>query len=362
MAGAGVVNLAPQSARALEPGRTLSLYNTHTKENLTITYKVGGKFVDGALDKINWFMRDWRANKKTTMDPKLIDLVWELHRDLGSKKPVHLISGFRSSKTNAMLRRRGRKVARRSRHILGQAADVYFPDVPTKRLRELALVMQRGGVGFYPRSGKYGFVHVDTGNVRHWPRMAPKAYARLMKKKDVLLARRRSITSGQPLQIASLGNGQSGGAKTVPQPGRKPMQIARLQAPAPEQGLNIGDLIRREITLDLDGTKIKPAADVRPRAVANLVPENRMLLPGDFVTGSLGPVGADAAPGTRSRKGDRLDLKLVASIRQHASPAGYQPRSRRLIINRETKGNLMMTRSSRYANAAKPDKLGKGGP
>lgn len=167
--------LALLSANVLVAGknqeRRIAIYNIHTKETLDIVYMRNGKRVAGAMEKINWVMRDWREKTPTKMDPHLIDLLWELHTELGSHEPIHLISGYRSPKTNAMLRRTRGGQAKRSRHMLGKAADVHFPDVPIRHLRYAALVRQHGGVGYYPTSA-IPFVHVDTGRVRHWPRMS----------------------------------------------------------------------------------------------------------------------------------------------------------------------------------------------
>lgn len=157
-------------ASALGETRTLSLYNIHTKENLTVTFKRDGQYDQAALKQLNTFMRDWRANKETNMDPALIDLIWTLHAQLGSKEPVHLICGHRTAQTNESMRKKGGGQAKRSQHILGKAADISFPDVPVKLLRNSALVQEHGGVGYYPTSG-IPFVHVDTGNVRMWPRI-----------------------------------------------------------------------------------------------------------------------------------------------------------------------------------------------
>ena len=150
--------------------RTISMFNIHTKETINIVFKRDGKYVPEALQALNHFMRDWRLDREIKMDPALIDLIWEVHRELGSKEPVHLICGYRSPATNEMLRRTSGGQARNSRHITGQAADIVMPDVPLKQLRYSALIHERGGVGYYPASG-LPFVHVDTGNVRHWPRM-----------------------------------------------------------------------------------------------------------------------------------------------------------------------------------------------
>ena len=150
--------------------RTISLYNIHTKETITVLFKQDGKYIPEALEKVNWALRDWRKNEPTKMDPALIDLLWEVHTELGSQEPIHIISGFRSKGTNEMLRRTVGGQASESRHILGKAADVHFPDVPLKRIRYSALVRERGGVGYYPTSA-LPFVHLDTDRVRAWPRL-----------------------------------------------------------------------------------------------------------------------------------------------------------------------------------------------
>lgn len=155
--------------------RTISLYHVHTKESLTITYKVNGRYVPSAMKKINYLMRDWRRNSVITIDPKTIDLMWELHADLGSRQPVHIICGYRSAKTNGFLKRIGRGVARKSQHVRGKAIDMFFPDVSTEKVRNSALVRRVGGVGYY--RGRNGFVHIDSGNVRHWPRISQRQLA-----------------------------------------------------------------------------------------------------------------------------------------------------------------------------------------
>jgi uncharacterized protein YcbK (DUF882 family) len=161
--------------------RTISLYHVHTKEALTITYKVDGRYIPSALEKINYLLRDWRRSEVIRIDPKTIDLMWELHADLGSTRPVHIICGYRSPRTNAFLKRIGRNVAKKSQHMVGKAIDLYFPDVPTAKLRNSALVRQVGGVGYYPSTGPSGFVHIDSGKVRMWPRVAPTQLARIFR-------------------------------------------------------------------------------------------------------------------------------------------------------------------------------------
>ena len=119
------------------------------------------------LNEITYFMRDWRTDEPIRMDPRLFDLAWEVHRKVGSEEPFHVVSAYRSPGTNSMLRRRSRGVAKHSQHMLGKAMDFYLPDTPTARMRETAMRMQRGGVGFYP-GAHTPFVHLDAGDVvRH---------------------------------------------------------------------------------------------------------------------------------------------------------------------------------------------------
>ncbi len=150
--------------------RTISLRNIHTDDVVTVEYKRNGRYVSEAMERINWVMRDWRRNEQTRMDPALIDLLWEMHSELGSRQPINLISAYRSRNTNNMLRNTRGGQASESRHILGKAADVQFPDIPVRNIRYAAMIRERGGVGYYPTSAT-PFVHVDTDRVRAWPRM-----------------------------------------------------------------------------------------------------------------------------------------------------------------------------------------------
>ncbi len=150
--------------------RTLYLYYTHTKETGTFTFRKNGKYDQKVLGELNHFLRDWRRNEETKMDPALFDLIWQVYRDVGATKPISVVSAYRAPATNAMLRSRSSAVAENSRHTMGMAMDFFIPGVPLSRLREAAMKQQVGGVGYYPASGS-PFVHLDTGNVRAWPRM-----------------------------------------------------------------------------------------------------------------------------------------------------------------------------------------------
>ena len=187
-----------QNAIAEGDTRTISLHHIHTKEDLTITYKRNGRYDDAALEKINWHLRDWRKQQQTTQDPRVIDALWEVHREMNATAPIHIVCGFRSPDTNAMLRRRSRGVAQHSQHTLGKAIDFYIPGVPIEQIRNAGLRMQRGGVGYYPSSG-VAFVHLDVGSVRHWPRIPEAQLARVLAGARTQVA--RAETAEQPKNI-----------------------------------------------------------------------------------------------------------------------------------------------------------------
>ena len=174
LAGAGSVH----DATALNETRTLSFHHTHSEEDITVTFKRDGRYDEEALKQLNHYLRDWRSQEQTTMDRRLFDILWEVYRDVDGKKPIHIISSYRSPATNAMLHRRSSGVARFSQHMLGHAMDFFIPDVPLEQIRYAGLRLQRGGVGFYPTSGS-PFVHLDTGSIRHWPRMTHDQLARV---------------------------------------------------------------------------------------------------------------------------------------------------------------------------------------
>jgi uncharacterized protein YcbK (DUF882 family) len=168
-----------QNAAAEGDTRTISFHHIHTGEDLTITYKVNGRYDEDALKQINHELRDWRKDETIAMDPHLIDLVWEVRRELESNEPIFVVCGYRSPATNEMLRRRSSGVAKFSQHMLGKAMDFFIPGVPLEKLRETGLRAERGGVGFYPSSN---FVHLDTASVRHWPRMPEAQLAAVLAK------------------------------------------------------------------------------------------------------------------------------------------------------------------------------------
>lgn len=178
VSGSMVVAAPVNKADAAAGDRALTLYNMHTKESATIVFKRGNRFDAGGVKKLNNFLRDWRRNEPTKMDPQLFDLIWSVYQQSGSRQPIHVVSGYRSPATNGALRSRSRGVAKKSQHMLGKAMDFYLPDVQLAKLRAIGLKMQVGGVGFYPTSGS-PFVHMDTGSVRHWPKMTRDQLVRI---------------------------------------------------------------------------------------------------------------------------------------------------------------------------------------
>ncbi len=143
----------------------LALLNTHTGERLSCAYRENGSLIPDAMAAIDHFLRDVRTGEVRPIDPRVLDVIEEMSRTAAAGMPVHIVSGYRSAATNAMLRQHRDGVARRSYHIKGKAVDFRIPGVSTAALHALALRLRAGGVGYYPSSD---FVHVDTGPVRSW--------------------------------------------------------------------------------------------------------------------------------------------------------------------------------------------------
>ncbi|MEN9895401.1 MAG: hypothetical protein RIR97_1253, partial [Pseudomonadota bacterium] len=163
---------------AMAENRTLKLRNLHTGELIKVTFKRNGVFDPRALKELNVFLRDWRRNEPTKMDPRLFDLIWEVYQKTGSNEYISVVCGYRAPATNNMLRSRSKMVAEKSQHVLGKAMDYFIPGVNIAKLREIGMKMQVGGVGYYPKSGS-PFVHMDVGSVRAWPRMNRDQLVRL---------------------------------------------------------------------------------------------------------------------------------------------------------------------------------------
>jgi uncharacterized protein YcbK (DUF882 family) len=156
----------PRHARASAGGpRMLSFRHTHTGESLSLAYAHGDTYLPDALARVNWFLRDFRNGESRPIDPQLLDRLHVLCELTGTKAPFDVISAYRSPSTNEALQQRGRGVASRSLHLEGRAIDVRLADVAPAELRDAAISLRAGGVGFYPESR---FVHLDTGRLRRW--------------------------------------------------------------------------------------------------------------------------------------------------------------------------------------------------
>ena len=147
--------------------RRLHMYSGRTGETLNTIYWIDGKYIEEAVAEISHFMRDWRANSVKTIDSRTLDIMAASHNVLDVNEPYILLSGYRSEKTNAMLRRKSRAVARNSLHIKGQAADLRLRSRSVTQMARAALSCRAGGVGKYRRAN---FVHMDCGDVRSWTR------------------------------------------------------------------------------------------------------------------------------------------------------------------------------------------------
>jgi len=147
--------------------RRLRMYNGRAGESLDMIYWIEGEYVRPALEDIHYFFRDWRDNTVHQIDQRTIDILTASHRLLETDEPLTLLSGYRSPNTNAMLRSRSSGVARNSRHLRGEAADVQLQSRSVSQMYRAARSCNAGGVGRYSRSN---FIHVDCGPVRSWGR------------------------------------------------------------------------------------------------------------------------------------------------------------------------------------------------
>jgi uncharacterized protein YcbK (DUF882 family) len=145
--------------------RIICIHNLHTKETTQTVYWKNGRYIDSALKELDYIFRDHYNGAVKRIDKRLLDFLYAIQQKVRTGEPFHLISGYRSRKTNERLRKNNKAVAKRSMHIFGKAADIRLPAVDLRKLRRAAYELQAGGVGYYPKSE---FVHIDVGNVRFW--------------------------------------------------------------------------------------------------------------------------------------------------------------------------------------------------
>jgi len=145
--------------------KKIDLYNYHTGERVNAVYWAKDHYISETIHEINYVLRDRLTDEEIDMDPKLMDLLFDIAQKVDARHAFHVVSAYRSPKTNARLRKRRKGVAKNSQHMYGKAADFYIPGRQLSSIRKAALSLNGGGVGYYPRSN---FVHVDTGPVRSW--------------------------------------------------------------------------------------------------------------------------------------------------------------------------------------------------
>ncbi len=346
-----VLALSPSQASA--ETRSLKLYYVHTGEKAEIVFKRNGRFDAQGLKKLNVFLRDWRRNEPTKMDPRLFDLIWQVYRSTGSSQYITVVSAYRSPATNAMLRSRSANtgVAKKSQHMLGRAMDFYIPGVPLAKLRGIGMRYQIGGVGYYPRSGS-PFVHMDVGNVRSWPRMSRRellalfpdgktahlpadgkplpgyeqALAMIERRKagggEVMVASNTSPRRSKSLFGALFGGGadeeeESGGEVSAPPASARPARaVPARQAPAvPEEPVQqpretmIAALPAREAPVPMQAPRPEAGLDAQAQAAAEVpvaalnvpIPARKpAMAPQDAVALAAAAPAADAAAAARA--------------------------------------------------------------
>ena len=297
-----------QNAIANGDTRTISFHHIHLKEDTTITFKVNGKYDQAALKKVSYALRDWRTGNPTDMDPHLIDALWEVYRETGAKEPIHVIGGYRSPATNAMLRRRSSGVAKFSQHMLGKALDFYIPDVPLESIRDAGLRLQRGGVGFYPSSARpsstWTSAACGTGrgcrkpnSPASCPRLRPPAWLRTARRRSrrpapTVVAARNVRDEDEDAEVVVTRPAQRGRVTAsvapqpqpetvaaVPMPKSRPGAIAAESAPS---GFNLASASSQPVRLPIRQNRVnrnrvspsrvrrrlrllRPAASISPR-------------------------------------------------------------------------------------------------
>jgi uncharacterized protein YcbK (DUF882 family) len=165
LAAGGLMLAGMRPAAAQVGARRLDFYSLHTGEKLRATYWENGRYLTDGLREIDFNLRDFRTGDVHPIDPELLDLLYRLRRAMDYDRPISVISGYRCPATNAMLAARSNRVAKNSYHVRGMAIDIRLPGRQLSSVRESAMALARGGVGYYPESE---FVHVDTGPVRAW--------------------------------------------------------------------------------------------------------------------------------------------------------------------------------------------------
>ncbi|MDD7911859.1 DUF882 domain-containing protein [Pseudovibrio exalbescens] len=303
--------VAATASDASAETRSLKLYNTHTKERAEITFKRNGRYVQSGLKQLNHFLRDWRRNEPTNMDPELFDLVWEVYRKARTNEYIHVVSAYRSLKTNNMLRSRSRGVAKNSQHTKGHAMDFFIPGVSPAKLRALGLRQHVGGVGYYPRSNT-PFVHMDTGSVRHWPRMSRRELAKVFPDgKTIHVPSDGKPMKGYQVALAEIKRRDSGGSRTA---------VASSRSSSSERSSGGGNFFARLFTDNDEDEGATPStrSNNPTRAVASARPDPVTAVPAPKTVVAAAPAVAEApAPAKPEPTAEEFAL---ASALPHAKP------------------------------------------
>lgn len=305
--------------------RSLKIHHLHTGEKAEIVFKRNGRYDQAGLQKINVILRDWRRNEPIKMDPRLLDLVWQAYRASGSKAYINVVSGYRAPATNAMLRSRSKGVARKSQHMLGKAMDFFLPDVPLKKLRDIGLRMQAGGVGYYPNSGS-PFIHLDVGNVRHWPGISRRELVGLFPEGKTL----HVPSDGKPLPgyaqaLAAYKTRQANGAPAIAlasasgSKGKKQGLLAALFNNGEDEADDVADVAR---AAPVPRKAIKATAQPKPQEAAAPLPGIAIVSPEKAQRAQIPMIGEQApAPETKPDAPE----SIVASLTSVPVPA-FAPR------------------------------------
>ena len=160
-----LIRKSKTNSKQILAARSINLMHSETGDKLKLTYFENGRYVKGALHEINHLLRDYRTNDVYVMDTALIDQLFQLRKILNFKKPIQVVSAYRTPITNATLRRTSSGVAEHSYHMEGRAIDIRIEGMQAYMIKKAALSMAKGGVGYYPESN---FVHLDTGDIRTW--------------------------------------------------------------------------------------------------------------------------------------------------------------------------------------------------
>lgn len=382
--------LTASQATASAETRTLKLYYTHTGEKAEITFKRNGRYDAAGLQKLNQFLRDWRRNEPTKMDPRLFDVVWEAYRKVGASDYIHVVSAYRSPATNSMLRSRSSGVAENSQHMLGKAMDFFIPGVALKQLRDAGLRIEAGGIGYYPRSGS-PFIHMDVGNVRHWPRMsrqelvsvfpngktmhvpsdgkplpgfeqAVASYQARRQSGEMVLASASPSTPKRGGLFATLFGGggadeeedagESAVAAAAPKPSAPTQTVAALPTAKPQSPIMViapENAQRAELPQVADQA---PAAGETPETILAILPARSVPLPGvaprpqaevAVATAESVPFGAASAPLAASEQASPVEQQIAANVPLPSWRPNYTPPAE---LKPENDGSVLMALAS----------------